>query len=260
MLNFEVRRQAVCVNAQDVFQNAKELEESGEFIEAGEAYQRACELYRVSGKHNRLIDCIIHKTQCLIKPHLHDPTILTESNARETLRPYLDGMKEEIEGEFQNKRIRYNSLRRAYLQIEKLYDEYGFIAEASECFCRSMDYRRRLARRESKLRWLFLWILKVTCRYGERGWWLLIWVFGFIFSFGTSYRVFKLIEFSKENAGTPDFWDSLYFSVVTFTTLGFGDMQPICLAGRIVAGFEAIFGYAMLGLFVSIMASKIMQR
>ena len=41
--------------------------------------------------------------------------------------------------------------------------------------------------------------------------------------------------------------DQLYFSIVTFTTLGFGDFVP-CEA-RIVAAFEALLGTLHLGLF-----------
>ena len=41
--------------------------------------------------------------------------------------------------------------------------------------------------------------------------------------------------------------DQLYFSIVTFTTLGFGDFVP-CSA-RLVAAFEALLGTLHLGLF-----------
>lgn len=258
----------MCVTAQDVYQNAEELKKSGHFKEAEEAFQRASELYYENGMYALAINCLIQKRVCIIEPYLQDSTILTESQAYNILQPYLDKMETEIETvseKLQNERILYNSLRIAYLQIEKLYNEYGFIAEASKCFRRSMDYRRRLARRESKLRWLFLWILKVTYRYGARGWLLFIRFFSlilsfFILSFGALYWKFELIEFSKENASRPDFWDSIYFSAVTLTTLGFGDIHPASLVGRIVVGLEAIIGYALAIIFVSILVSRIVRR
>ncbi|MCY4138119.1 MAG: potassium channel family protein [Rhodobacteraceae bacterium] len=40
--------------------------------------------------------------------------------------------------------------------------------------------------------------------------------------------------------------DSLYFSIVTFTTLGFGDIQPLP-SGRLPAAFQALSGYIYLG-------------
>ena len=45
----------------------------------------------------------------------------------------------------------------------------------------------------------------------------------------------------------PDFLDYLYYSVVTFTTLGFGDIVPLDKGARLVVGAEVILGYVMLG-------------
>ena len=48
------------------------------------------------------------------------------------------------------------------------------------------------------------------------------------------------------------YWDALYFSVVTFTTLGYGDLQPVENL-RLLAAAEALFGYIYLGMFVSVL-------
>ena len=40
--------------------------------------------------------------------------------------------------------------------------------------------------------------------------------------------------------------EALYFSTVTFTTLGYGDFQPSTLS-RPVAALQALFGYIYLG-------------
>ena len=45
--------------------------------------------------------------------------------------------------------------------------------------------------------------------------------------------------------------DTLYFSIVTFTTLGFGDIQPVP-AGRLLAAFQALSGYIYLGLGIGL--------
>ena len=42
--------------------------------------------------------------------------------------------------------------------------------------------------------------------------------------------------------------DALYFSIMTFTTLGFGDLQP-GPGGRIYAAIQALSGYVYLGIF-----------
>ncbi|HED38439.1 MAG TPA: two pore domain potassium channel family protein, partial [Ignavibacteria bacterium] len=46
------------------------------------------------------------------------------------------------------------------------------------------------------------------------------------------------------------FSDSLYFSVVTITTLGYGDISPTGGIGKLLTGSEAVFGILILGLFL----------
>lgn len=51
------------------------------------------------------------------------------------------------------------------------------------------------------------------------------------------------------------FRDCLYFSIVSFSTLGYGDFQPIPDI-RILAATEGLFGYLLLGLLVGLLASS----
>ncbi|MBI6578736.1 two pore domain potassium channel family protein [Pseudomonas viridiflava] len=46
------------------------------------------------------------------------------------------------------------------------------------------------------------------------------------------------------------FWDAGYFSLVTITTLGYGDLQPLGLA-RLLAGLEAVTGLVFAGYAIS---------
>jgi len=68
--------------------------------------------------------------------------------------------------------------------------------------------------------------------------------------------------FTRFSENTPDqsrdplqidtgFRTGLYFSIVTFTTLGYGDMQPLP-SMRLYTSLEAMLGYAYLGLLVGI--------
>ena len=62
-------------------------------------------------------------------------------------------------------------------------------------------------------------------------------------------------------SGQPlTFWDCFYFSVVTFTTLGFGDVVADNTAARFLVTLEVIFGYVMLGGLISIFANKLASR
>jgi uncharacterized protein YjbI with pentapeptide repeats len=58
----------------------------------------------------------------------------------------------------------------------------------------------------------------------------------------------------------PTEFSYFYFSAVTFTTLGFGDVTPVNLAGQIAVTIEVILGYVMLGGLISIFAVKVARR
>lgn len=66
---------------------------------------------------------------------------------------------------------------------------------------------------------------------------------------------------SKRYEGEQIEWyDALYFSIVTFTTLGFGDIVASNILARIIVMIEVILGYIMLGGLISILATKIARR
>lgn len=52
----------------------------------------------------------------------------------------------------------------------------------------------------------------------------------------------------------------LYFSVVTLTTLGYGDVLPASTAAQVVAMAQVITGYVMLGGLLSILSNKMASR
>ena len=47
------------------------------------------------------------------------------------------------------------------------------------------------------------------------------------------------------------FFECLYFSIVTITTLGYGDISPVGLVGQIVTSFQALSGVVLIGLFLN---------
>ena len=55
-------------------------------------------------------------------------------------------------------------------------------------------------------------------------------------------------------------WTYIYYSVVTFTTLGFGDVTPTTPLGELLVMVEVIIGYVMLGGLLSILANKFARR
>jgi voltage-gated potassium channel len=50
-------------------------------------------------------------------------------------------------------------------------------------------------------------------------------------------------------------WDALWYSIVTITTVGYGDYYPVTLLGRVTAMFIMIAGVGIIGALASMMAS-----
>jgi ion channel len=47
-----------------------------------------------------------------------------------------------------------------------------------------------------------------------------------------------------------------YFSAITITTLGFGDITPVTTEARVLVGTEAVLGVVIIGLFLNAVAQK----
>ncbi|WP_367189590.1 potassium channel family protein [Burkholderia sp. Ed8] len=63
---------------------------------------------------------------------------------------------------------------------------------------------------------------------------------------------------SNGQAVSPDFLEALYFCIVTFTTLGYGDLSPIGM-GRLAAALIVISGLIMTVLLIGKFASERQQ-
>lgn len=78
-----------------------------------------------------------------------------------------------------------------------------------------------------------------------------------ILAFAGMYQRLGIIDTTQQ--GSPVVYDlltSIYYSVVTFTTLGYGDFQPTSGA-RPIAALQAFTGYLILGLLASTAATLV---
>ena len=58
----------------------------------------------------------------------------------------------------------------------------------------------------------------------------------------------------------PNLLSAVYFSIVTLTTLGYGDILPASPAAQSLVILEVSFGYLTLGGLISILANKMARR
>ena len=61
----------------------------------------------------------------------------------------------------------------------------------------------------------------------------------------------------SSNPEFPSFGDSLWWAVVTVTTVGYGDMVPVSIVGRVTAGILMIAGLTLLGTLAGTLASSL---
>ncbi len=110
-------------------------------------------------------------------------------------------------------------------------------------------------RNQSRLHeWLYrAWWITSDCGRSFLRWSVLI--IAMILGFGAAYQVVDLDLGSHPTPLSP-----LYFSVVTLTTLGFGDVQPASTSAQILVMLEVTFGYLLLGGLLSIFSNKMGRR
>jgi hypothetical protein len=91
--------------------------------------------------------------------------------------------------------------------------------------------------------------LAITCDYGRSFPRFFAWCGGVILGFALAYG------FVPGAITQGGFWNGLYFSIMTFTTLGC-DIQAASVTGRVLVCGEAAIGFLMTGLLVSILVKR----
>ncbi len=107
-----------------------------------------------------------------------------------------------------------------------------------------------------------LWEITSHCGRSIGLWGAWSGVIAFTFAVIYSRVLSDSIDFSVDKLShlKPGFKSYLYYSVVTLTTLGYGDIVPLTNRARFAVGVEVGLGYVMLGGLISIFANKLARR
>lgn len=160
-----------------------------------------------------------------------------------------------------------------YQQVEEIYRHLRIVTEDEGLFDLSGRFFRRemVARRKQLPIYSSTRILSKTvdlfCGYGEEPLRIIGFTLLTIFVYAACYLVSGLsyagqllqLELSKGlSTNFYYFLDALYFSIVTFTTLGYGDITPQGFS-RFLAATEALMGSFTLALFVVVFVKKMIR-
>ena len=171
--------------------------------------------------------------------------------------------KADREGRPEQAQSLYEEAEEVYRSLRRAYDSAGRFEEAGRFFQKEMTMRRKLMPRWSGRR---IWskLVYFFCGYGESPQRVIGFSVLLVLLCATTYFAVGV----KQGDGTlgldpgaglgqnvMHYLNCVYFSVVTFTTLGYGDITPTGMA-RPVAAFEAFAGAFMMALFIAVFGKK----
>jgi voltage-gated potassium channel Kch len=145
--------------------------------------------------------------------------------------------------------------------LETIYEKRGLTLASERVYIEKMNFRRRHALFSGKhMKHLGHLFLDKTSRYGHSlGRWVATVLF-FIAIFAVTYAILDYFSAIKMLAdysySTNNLFDYFYFSIVTFTTLGYGDIVPVTILEKAIVGVEVVLGYTMLGVLINLIKQK----
>ena len=112
----------------------------------------------------------------------------------------------------------------------------------------------------SKLGDTFAWL---SCGYGVRPWRTAAWAVAIILIFTPFYfwrgGIKRLKENNEDEKQDVSFYDAFYFSMTTFTTLGYGDLYPADRYRMVAVMIEGLLGWLILALFLVTLANVMIR-
>ena len=177
-----------------------------------------------------------------------------ETEARQAVR---DRDQEEALKKFEEAEEVYRTLRRTY-------DGAGRFEQAGVFFRREMTMRRMLMPRWSGAR---LWskVVDIFCAYGESPPRVILSAILLNLAAATVFFFIGINGPDGPHGFDPSsslawnlesYFDCVYYSVVTFTTLGYGEFTPPTMVTRSLAATHAFVGAFMMAMFVAVFGKK----
>lgn len=181
-----------------------------------------------------------------------------------------DELIHEKKGKLARKEKKQSDANDFFEQAEEIFRSFRKVSESQGLFelAGHFFYKEMLMRRYQLPRFSFARgvskLVDIFCGYGERPLRVILFSLSFIVLCGLAYffiGVSDAGQLVKVNASIGlqenimSLFKGLYFSVVTFTTLGYGDLVPLGYS-RLVAAIEAFAGSFTLALFVVVFVKK----
>ncbi|KYK34072.1 MAG: hypothetical protein AYK18_14575 [Theionarchaea archaeon DG-70] len=160
--------------------------------------------------------------------------------------------------------LTFKELETIYRNLKQSMQRHGDYSKAGDFYYREIECRKKAMREKRfSLNWFKSFghsLLKYTCGYGEHPVRTALSSLFTILAFALLYGTFECLQYPMENPTIFQKIEStIYFSFVTFTTLGLGDIRPLTRLGRALICCEAVIGAFLIALFVVVFARKMMR-
>ena len=154
-----------------------------------------------------------------------------------------------------------SSAEESYRNIKQLFASTGRYNDASWASFKEKTMERRMLKKNGSLEYIPNLIMNILCGYGEKPYRIILSAIFCILGFAFLYRIFGAIEYTPSPGMQPGWIDYIYYSTITYTTVGYGDFIPKPYpALRMLAAIEAFLGVFLAGLFVFTLARKYSAR
>ncbi|MDQ1351762.1 MAG: hypothetical protein QG657_2067 [Acidobacteriota bacterium] len=144
-----------------------------------------------------------------------------------------------------------------YIQLKNLFRNTGHFLESQKYYLREVITRGK--KEKIGIKKIFLMALGGGAKVCHKPWQVFVWSLTFVFFFAGIYSCVGIGN-CEGYILEKDFLKCLYFSAVTFTTLGYGDLTPISGFGKFFASIEAFLGPAFAAIFISALIKKSIQE
>jgi uncharacterized protein YjbI with pentapeptide repeats len=157
--------------------------------------------------------------------------------------------------------LSFKELKIIYRDLKQNMQRNGNYSRAGIFFYREMEMKRKGTKKKRDRLWLELY--RLLAGYGERPLHTIAVSGLVVLIFALLYVGLGCIQCDLDPMKNPslsqEIIDAIYFSFVTFTTLGLGDVQPSTNLGKALICGEAVIGAFLIALFVVVFVRKMMR-
>jgi hypothetical protein len=170
--------------------------------------------------------------------------------------PFDDNLKQAIlhQTDANTNNIDFNALAQQFNFLKVCYNhngEYNFEDHAY------VEYRRCFRKTKNRfvraLEWFFLDLISCYCTKPFHVFYAALVAIAF---FAGLYNIPGAVDFTGHYQG---FWGSIYHSVITFFTIGYGDSSPMGWLGLPLTGLEGFIGVFLMSLFTVSFVRKVLR-